>query len=127
MSDDSNDKLMTQFIEKATPKLLETMQESISKLVEDQIGGLKDSATKLLDEVKDAKREREQSTRQRAEELSQLKTLLERGGAPAEIKQNLEPEPIKLTREQARDPQLYRRAKAQAEQNGTSVQIVAEA
>ena len=76
--------------------------------------------------MKDAKRERDEAAAKQAEEFGQIKTLLERGDAPADIKQTLEPEPIRLTRIQARDPQLYRRAKAQAEANGTTVQIVAE-
>lgn len=31
MSEDNNDKLMEQFIEKATPKLLEALTEQVSK------------------------------------------------------------------------------------------------
>ena len=110
MPDDTNDRLMEQFIERATPKLLEAMQESLSKQIEDSIGGLKSNAEKLLDEVKDAKRESRE--KQQAEEMSQLKTLLERGDTPKDIHQHLSPEPIRLTRVQARDVQLYRKAKA---------------
>jgi hypothetical protein len=124
---ENNDKLMEQFIERATPKLFEALQESVSKHVEEQIGGLKDSATKLLDEVKDAQRERTERDEKQQQDFDQLKTLLERGGTPREVHQALSNEPMTITREQARDPQLYRRAKAQAEQAGTTLQIVKNA
>lgn len=123
---DDNDRLMEQFIEKASPKLLEAMQESLSKQIEDSIGGLKRHAEGLLDEVKDAKREREAREKQQAEEFAQLKTLLERGETPTDIHRNLSPEPIRLTRTQARDSALYRRAKAQAEKAGTTLEIVSD-
>ncbi|WP_170399049.1 hypothetical protein [Ruegeria arenilitoris] len=126
MSDENNDKLMEQFIEKATPKLLEAMQDGLSKQIEEQIGGLKDNAAKLLDEVKDAQRERDTREKQHADELTQLKNLLGQNSKPADVKAALTPESVKLTRTQARDPQLYRRAKTLAEQAGTYVEIVAD-
>ena len=122
MADDHNDKLMEQFIERATPKLLEAMQESLTKKIEEQIGGLKDNTTKLLDQLKDSQRDREKQQ----QEYGQLKALLERGDAPSTIKDAFNPDPVKLTRQQARDPVLYRRAKAAAAQNGTTVQIVGD-
>lgn len=126
MPDDTNDRLMEQFIEKASPKLLEALSEHVSKQIEDSIGGLKNHAERLLDEVKDAKREREAREKQQAEEFGQLKTLLERGDAPKDIHRNLSPEPIRLTRTQARDAQLYRKAKARAEKAGTTLEIVSD-
>jgi nitrogen-specific signal transduction histidine kinase len=126
MPDDQNDKLMEQFIQRATPKLLEAMQEGLAKQIEDQIGGLKANAEKMLDEIKDARRERETREKQQAEEMGQLKTLLERGEAPKDIHRNLSPEPIRLTRTQARDAALYRKAKAQAEKAGTTLEIVTD-
>ena len=122
--DDKNDELMTQFIEKATPKLLEALSTQITEHVEQQIGGLKSASQKMLDEIKDHKRERDETAQKQAEEFGQLKTLLERGDSPAQVKDALNPEPIQLTREQARDTTIYRRAKAQAEANGTRVEIV---
>ncbi len=126
MSDENNDKLMEQFIEKATPKLLEAMQDGLSKQIEEQIGGLKDNAAKLLDEVKDAQRERDTREKQHADELTQLKNLLGQNSKPEDVKAALTPESVKLTRTQARDPQLYRRAKTLAEQAGTYVEIMAD-
>ena len=126
MPDDTNDRLMEQFIEKASPKLLEALSEHVSKQIEDSIGGLKRHADALLDEVKDAKREREAREKQQAEEIGQLKTLLERGDTPMDIHRNLSPVPIRLTRTQARDSALYRRAKAQAEKAGTTLEIVSD-
>jgi len=124
MSDD-NDKLMTQFIEKATPKLLEAMTTQVTELVEKQIGGLVENSTKMLDEIKDAKREQAAATQKAADDAQQFKTLLERREDPIDTLDNLNPDPIQLTREQARNTTLYRKAKAQAEAAGTTVQIVA--
>ena len=126
MPDDNTDRLMEQFIEKASPKLLEALSEQVSKQIEDSIGGLKNHAEKLLDEVKDARRERDTREKQQTEEMGQLKTLLERGDAPKDIHRNLSPEPIRLTRIQARDTALYRRAKVQAEKAGTTLEIVSD-
>lgn len=124
MAEDSNDKLMAQFIERASPKLLDAMSAQIAALVEKQVGGLAENSKALLDELKQSRAERDALAEKSAADFSQLKTLLERGESPAAIKSVLTPEPIRLTREQARDPAIYRRAKSQAQQNGTSVQIV---
>ena len=127
MSDENNtEKLMEQFIKKASPKLLDSMSQQIEQIVEDRISGLVKKNEELLDEVKDAKREREAAATKQAEDLGQLKTLLERGGSAPQINASLNLEPIKITRAQARDVSLYRRAKAQAEQNGTTIQVVEE-
>jgi hypothetical protein len=126
MSDDNNDKLMEQFIEKATPKLLEALSEQVSKQIEDSIGGLKANSEKMLDELKDRKRAAADATAKDQADTGQFKTLLERNGDPASIKDALSPDPIRLTRTQARDAQLYRRAKAQAEKVGTTLEIVSD-
>ncbi|GHE02180.1 hypothetical protein U879_17560 [Defluviimonas sp. 20V17] len=122
--DDNNDRLMAQFIEKATPKLLEAMQASLAEKIEEQIGGLKQASQKMLDEIKDQKRAAaEQATKDKGE-ADQFRALLSQRSNPADINAALTPDPIRLTRVQARDPQLYRRAKAQAEKTGTTVEIV---
>ena len=122
--DDKNDQLMTPFIERATPRLLEALTTQMTEHVEKQISGLVENSTKLLDEVKDAKRERDEAAAKQAEDLGQLKTLLERGDDPKTVKDALQPEPIKLTRTQARDTTIYRRAREQAAANGTTLQIL---
>lgn len=121
-----NDRLMEAFIEKATPRLLEALTEHVSKQVEESISGLKEASAKMLDEIKDQKRAAAEAAAKNEADAAQLKTLLDRKTDPATIKDALTPEPIKLTRMQARDAQLYRRAKAQAEKAGTSIQIVAD-
>jgi hypothetical protein len=125
MSDDQNDKLMTQFIERATPKLLEALQSHVAKQVEDSISGLKENSTKLLDELKDAQR----ATAEKDDVLNQTRQLLETLGkeAPKGTADAFKrPEPVRITREQARDVRAYRAAKAEAEKLGTSVQILRE-
>lgn len=124
MTDDNNDKLMSQFIEKATPKLLEALTEQIKPLIDDQIGGLVKSSTKMLDELQDVKRANAATATKAAEESTQLKTLLERREDPKTTLDLMNPKPIQLTREQARNTTLYRKAKAQAEATGATVQIV---
>lgn len=124
MTDENNDKLMTAFIEKATPKLLEALTGHVSEHVQKEISGLVANSKSLLDEVKQARAERDAIAEKSAADFTQLKTLLERGESPAAIKSALKPEPITLTREQARDVSIYRRARAQAQAAGTSVSIL---
>lgn len=126
MSDnnDNNDRLIEQFIEKAAPKLLEALTSQISEQVEKQIGGLKTASEKMLDEIKDQKRADADARAKQEAETTQLKTLLERREDPKTTLDLMNPEPIQLTREQARSTVLYRKAKAQAEATGTTVQIV---
>lgn len=126
MSEDNNDKLMSAFIEKATPKLLEALTEHVSKQIEDQIGGLKTNAEKMLDEIKDQKRAAAEAAAKEHADAGQLKTLIERHADAASIHSALAPEPIRLSRAQARDTILYRRAKAQAEKIGTTLEIVSD-
>lgn len=126
MSEDNNNRLMEQFIARATPKLLEALTEQVSKQIEDSIGGLKANSEKMLDELKDRKRAAAEANTKAQAEAGQLKTLLERKGDPASIMDALSPDPIRLTRTQARDAQLYRRAKAQAEKTGTTLEIVSD-
>lgn len=126
MSDDNNDKLMAAFIEKATPKLLEALTEHVSKQIEDQIGGLKTNAEKMLDEIKDQKRAAAEAAAKEQADTGQLKTLIERHADAASIHSALAPDPIRLSRAQARDTVLYRRAKAQAEKVGTTLEIVSD-
>jgi len=120
---DNNDRLMEQFIEKASPKLLEAMSKQVSALVEKQIGGLKTASEKMLDEIKDTKRAQKAETQRAIDNALQFKTLVERREDPKTTLDLLNPAPLQLTREQARNTTLYRRAKAQAEAAGTTLQI----
>ena len=124
MADDNNDKLMEQFIEKATPKLLEALTTHVTEHVEQQISGLKENSQKMLDEIKDQKRADADARAKQEAESTQLKTLLERREDPKATLDLLNPDPIQLTREQARNTVLFRKAKAQAEASGTTLQIV---
>lgn len=122
--DTTNDRLMEKFIESATPKLLEALTGHVSEHVQKEISGLVANSKSLLEEVKQARAERDAIAEKSAADFTQLKTLLERGESPTAIKSALKPEPITLSRQQARDPAIYRRAKAQAQANGTSVAIL---
>jgi hypothetical protein len=126
MPDDNNSRLMEQFIEKASPKLLEALSGQITAHVEKQISGLVENSKALLDQAKQAQAERDALAEKSAADFGQLKTLLERGESPAAIKSILAPERITLTREQARDVTIYRRAREQAARNGTTVAIAGD-
>lgn len=117
-ADEQNTRLMEQFIEKALPKLV----EALTPHVEGQIAGLKDNATKLLDEVKDHRR----ASAEKDELLDQMRQVLEAVGKPQTFTPPAAKKPIQLTREQARDPAIYRAAKVQAEKAGVPLQIVRE-
>jgi hypothetical protein len=125
--DNKNDEMMAQFIEKASPKLLEAMTDQIAKLVESQIGGLVKNSTKMLDELQDAKRANAAAAQKSADDATQLKTLLDRKEDPKTVLDLMNPEPITLTRTQARNTILYNKAKEQARTSGTTVQIIADA
>ncbi|WP_457087399.1 MULTISPECIES: hypothetical protein [unclassified Marinovum] len=87
---------------------------------------LKANSEKMLDELKDRKRAAADAAAKDQADAGQFRTLLERNDDPASIKAALTPDPIRLSRSQARDAQLYRRAKAQAEKSGTTVEIVTD-
>lgn len=129
MSDDkqtANDTMMAKFIETATPKLLEALTGQVTELVESKISGLVDNSTRMLDQLKDMKREPDAAS---AEVLKLVEALKAEQGQQAAQSAGLDqlftkPGAIQLTREQARDPKVYRAAKAKAEADGTTVQII---
>ena len=117
---DTNDDQAKALIEAIAPKLAEAILPQITESVETQIKGLKEKNDELLDKL--AKSKAGDDARDTAD--AQLKTLLGRGDKPEDIKDVLTPAPIKLTREQARDRQVYLRAKAQSDRTGAPLEIV---
>lgn len=129
MSDDkNNDTMMAKFIETATPKLLEALTGQVTELVEGKISGLVENSTRMLDQLKDAKREPDAKVAKLTalvEALQAEQTNEARKSAGLDTL-FAKPATVQLTREQARDPKTYRAAKAKAEADGTTVQIVAD-
>lgn len=131
MSDDkttTNDTMMAKFIETATPKLLEVMTSQVTEMVEKQIGGLVENSTKMLDQLKDVKREPDAKTAElmKMVEALQAERKIETDKGAGLDSLFAKPAALQLTREQARDPRTYRAAKAKAEAEGTTVQIIAD-
>ena len=125
---EQNDKLMEPFIEKAAPRLLDALKDSIAKQIEESTRGLKESATRMLDEIKDTKRaaaEKDDALAATTKLLAALdesdrKRAAENAGIDRFFKAA---DTVRLTRTQARDPKIYREAKAAAEKAGTRLEI----
>ena len=115
---DNTDKMMAQFIEKASPKLLAAMTDQITKLVEGQIGGLVKNSTKMLDELQDAKRAAAEAAA--AEEQVAAKD----DATKAALDTFSNSGPVQMTRADARNPKLYAAAKKRAADNGVTLQIL---
>lgn len=125
---EQNDKLMEQFIEKAAPRLLDALKDSVAKQIEESTRGLKESATRMLDEIKDTKRAAAEKDDALAATTKLLAALDESDRKRAAENAGLDrffkvAEPIRLTRTQARDTRAYREAKAAAEKAGTRLEI----
>lgn len=126
--DKNNDTMMAKFIETATPKLLDAMTSKVTEMVEKQIGGLVENSTKMLDQLKDVKREPDTKVSELAAQIAALQAEQKTAGDKSSGVDSLfaKPAALQLTREQARDPRTYRAAKAKAEAEGTTVQIIAD-
>jgi len=126
MPEDQNDAQAQALVEALAPKIAEAILPQIADSVEGQIKGLKDKSTELLDKLAKTKSPAVDD----AALTAKVKELLE--AAPADTKTAAAaalfatPGAIQLTRQQARDPKLYRAAKAQAEKDGKTVEIVSE-
>lgn len=126
MSEDKNTEMMNRFIEAATPKLLEALTDQVAELVESKIGGLVENSTKLLDEVKKAKAQPDTKLAELEKMIGELRSGQQTAADESKDKMFSTPAAIQLTREQARDPKLYRAAKEKATADGTTVEILAE-
>ena len=109
MPDDNQDELMSKFIEKLTDpegKLIPGILDHVHEQVEKSISGLKEKNDELLGKLVATKKERDD-----------FAAML---GAQTKPKETGD---IWLTSEQARDPQAYRKARAQAQERGVEVKI----
>ena len=117
--------------EKQMAAFIEALKPHIQTLVEEQIGGFKKNAERLLDEVKDNKRRDAAPTFLEKLEQDRRDAAL----ANANLVRNPDGtirlasgagdtnNAVILTREQARNPQTYRDAKARAEARGVPLRI----
>ena len=119
--------------EKQMAAFIEALKPHIQTLVEEQLGGFKKHAEKLLDEVQDSKRTPKPDIFDKLEQQEQA-----RKDANANLVRNADGSrrlasgpgdtgnEVVLTREQARNPQTYREAKARAASRGVPLRIASE-
>ncbi|KQB15293.1 hypothetical protein H9N28_03385 [Rhodobacter capsulatus] len=119
--------------EKQMAAFIEALKPHIQSLVEEQLGGFKKHAEKLLDEVQDAKRaakadplfeKLEQQERDRRRESLNLVTQPD-GSVRLASGKGDHGNAVVLDRESARNPQKYREAKAAAAARGVPL-VIAE-
>lgn len=119
--------------EKQMAAFIEALKPHIQSLVEEQLGGFKKHAEKLMDEVKDAKRaakadtifeKLEQQERDRRRETLNLVTQPD-GSVRLASGKGDHGNALVLDRESARNPQKYREAKAAAAASGRRL-VIAE-
>lgn len=119
--------------EKQMAAFIEALKPHIQSLVEEQLGGFKKHAEKLLDEVQDAKRaakadplfeKLEQQERDRRRERLNLVTQPD-GSVRLASGKGDHGNAVVLDRESARNPQKYREAKAAAAARGVPL-VIAE-
>ena len=104
----TQDELMDRFVGKLLAedgKLIPSILDHVHEQVEKSISGLKEKNDELLGKLVATKKERDE-----------FAAMLD-GGKPKETGD------IWLTSEQARDPQAYRKARAQAQERGVDVKI----
>lgn len=114
--------------EKQMAALIEALKPHIQSLVEEQLGGFKKHAEKLLDEVKDGKRtnvETDRFAEMVARHEKQMRdTAILLGTKPADAPKNTAA--VVLTREQARNRQTYQEAEARAKARGVPLRVASD-
>lgn len=120
--------------EKQMAAFIEALKPHIQSLVEEQLGGFKKNAEKLLDEVKDTKRAKAEPTfLERLQQEERDKNL-----AAANLVRNADGtiqlasgsidnhNAVVLTREQARNRQTYQEAEARAKARGVPLRVASD-
>lgn len=115
--------------EKQMAAFIEALKPHIQSLVEEQLGGFKKHAEKLLDEVKDGKRTNVENDRfaeiAARHEKQMRETAILLGTKPvADEPKNTAA--VVLTREQARDRQTYQEAEARAKARGVPLRVASD-
>jgi len=109
--DDVNAKQAQALLDALGPKLVETLLPQITEKVEEQIKGVVAKNDELAQKLFDAK------NKQHDDAVANLASILN-GTAPQQ-----KPTEIVLSKEDARNVQKYRAAKAQAEKEGVELRI----
>ena len=120
---DNNDTQAKALIDALAPKLAETLLPALQKQVEEQIGGVLKKNDELLDKLTKAKSDDSLAKLLAAADGQQRDRL----NADGTMDFRKEGQAIRLSKADARDPAKYRQAKALAEKQGVSLEIVRDA
>lgn len=118
MSD--NDAQAKALIDALGPKVAEAILPALQKQVEDQIKGVLDKNTELLDKLAKSKQGDELQKLLAAADQQQRERL----NADGTLNFRKAGDPIRLSKEDARDPRKYAQAKELAKAQGVQVEIV---
>lgn len=116
--------------EKKMAAFIEALKPHIQSLVEEQLGGFKKHAEKLLDEVKDTKRAKAEPTfierleqEERNKSLAAANIVRNPDGTLQLASGNDANSAVVLTREQARNRETFQEAEARAKARGVPLRI----
>ncbi|MGQ0565470.1 MAG: hypothetical protein ACT4OK_10410 [Gemmobacter sp.] len=115
--------------EKQMAAFIEALKPHIQSLVEEQLGGFKKHAEKLLDEVKDGKRtnvETDRFAEIAARHEKQMRDTAILLGTKPVADQPKNTAAVVLTREQARNRQTYQEAEARAKARGVPLRVASD-
>lgn len=118
MADENDDKAQA-LIASLSDKMVATILPKITESVEEQIRGIASKNEELLGKLSEQKDHTEKLAEllaSAAEGAPKQSSTFTRGST----------KPIQIKRSDARDPATYRAAKAQAEKDGVSLEIVAD-
>ena len=125
-----NDAQAKALVEILSPLLAEALLPKITEHVEGQIKGLKDKSTELLDKLHNMAKDKEIADQVKGGESIMAKAQALIDGAPKKADGTLDfrkaGENVKISRADARDVSLYRKAKALAAEQKVSLEIVGE-
>lgn len=119
MADENDDKAQA-LIASLSDKMVATILPKITESVEEQIRGIASKNEELLGKLSEQK--------DHTEKLAELLASAAEGNPPKQSSTFTRgsTKPIQIKRSDARDPATYRAAKAQAEKDGVSLEIVAD-
>lgn len=125
----TNDEQAKALVEALAPLIAEAIIPQITEKVEAQIKGLKDKSTELLDKLHNVTKDREIADKIASGDALAAKTaaLLETAKKPDGLTDFRKVgEPVRISRADARDVALYRKAKDLAASQKVSLEIVGE-
>lgn len=123
-----NDTQSDALIAALLPKITESLLPALTEQMEKQIQGVVKKNDELLGKLTDLKPQTSADIRKLVEAAMPTPTLEPAPGKSDQLESfRTTAEPVRLSRSDARDTAIYKRAKAAAEERGVSLEIVADA